>query len=299
MFKINKKELTRAIKSVKKETFLSLSNMLIMIITFFILGTFIHIIAITQTTIRELEGQAQLTVFFKDEFSEEGILSIQNEYINDERIESINYVSKQRAYEIFSEVNKDDPILFESIDANILPASLEIRTKNVLDLNQINDEFISRDGVEDIRYFKDIIDNFKTWSNIIYIAGFIILLVFIFISYSIILYTLKLTITSKGMELSILKLVGATDSYVKNPFLYQGMLFGFISSFISGLILMLVSTIMFFSGFLSQGIKLGFLYSITINPILFSFLVLLLLLLFGISLGYFGSYFAIKKYLKY
>lgn len=299
MTKFNKNEFKRAFKSIRKDTFLSLSNMFIMIVTFFILGVFIYIIAITQTTIRNLEQQAQLTIFFKDEFSEEGILSIQSDYIKDERIESINYVSKQQAYEIFTEVNKDEPILYESIDANILPASLEIRTKNINDLNQINDEFISLDGVEDIRYFKDIIDNFKFYSSIVYTSGFVIMLVFVFISYSIILYTLKSTISHKGMELSILKLVGATDSYVKNPFLYQGIIFGLISSSISGLFLILVSSLLFFSGTFVQGIKLGFLYGIVINPIVFSFIIFFILLFFGILLGYFGSYFAIKKYLKY
>ena len=273
--------------------------MFIMIVTFFILGVFIYVIAITQNTIRELESQAQLTVFFKDEFFEQGIIDLQNKYSADPRIESVTYVSKEQAYQIFSEVNKDDPVLFESIDASILPASLEIRTKNIQDLSQINDEFLSIDGVEDIRFFKDIIEQFKYWSNVIYISGFIIIAVFLFITYSIILYTLKSTISTKGMELSILKLVGASNSYVKNPFLYQGVIFGFISSTISGLFLILLSIVLYFNGIFTQGIKFGFLYGLAVNPILFSFIILIFLNIFGVILGYFGSYYAIKKYLKY
>lgn len=298
-FNFNQKAFARSMQNIKKETFLSMSNLLIMVVTFVFLGIFITLIAISQTAIRNLESQAQLTVFFKDDFSEANILALRDRYITDSRIDTINYVSKAQAFKIFSEVNKDEPVLLESISESILPASLEIKTKNIKDLTPLHNEFSSIDGVDDIRFFKDVVDRFKFWSNIVYIGGFVLIAVFVFISYSIILYTLKSTINAKGMELSVLKLVGASDEYVRDPFVYQGMIFGLISAGIAGLFIILLSLIAFFSGFFRKGILLGLLYGVSINPIVFAFLVCILLMIFGGLLGYFGSSSAIKKYLKY
>lgn len=295
----NIKILKRSFENIRKEKFLSFSNMFIMIITFLFLGVFIMVVAVSQTAIRSLESQAQVTVFFKDDFAENNIIALRDRYINDKRIDTMNYVSKADAFKIFSEINKDEPVLLESISVGILPASLEIRTKNIKDLTAIQNEFSSIDGVEDIRFFKDVVERFKFWSNIIYVGGFLIIATFVFISYSIILYTLKSTISAKGPELAVLKLVGASDQYVKKPFLYEGVLFGMLSALISGFILILIAVLLNYSGYFTKGIMLGLLYGFNINPVIFAVLVTFLLMLFGVILGYFGSSNAIKKYLKY
>ena len=299
MLSINRKTFKRTLDNIKKEKFLSLSNILVMIVTFLILGLFIILIVVSQTAVRYLESQAQVTVFFKDDFSQDSILSLRDKYSADPRIATINYVSKEDAFKIFSEINKDEPVLLESISENILPASLEIKAKNIKNLSPISEEFSSIDGVEDIRFFKDVIEKFKFWSRVLYIGGFILLGIFIFISYSVVFYTLKSTINIKGVELSILKLVGASDSYVKKPFVYQGMVFGLVSSGIAGILIIILSIIAFNAGFMKNGVLLGLVYGITINPILFAVILCFLLMLFGGLLGYFGSLVAVKKYLKY
>lgn len=299
MLKSHIKEVRRIIDNIKKEKFLSMSNILVMIVTFLVLGFLVIIISLTQTAIRNLESQAQITIFFKDDFSPENIISLRNTYASDARIDSVTYVSKEDAFKIFSEINKDEPVLLESISANILPASLEIKTKNIKNLSVIADEFSSIDGVEDIRFFKDVIEKFKFWSHVFYIGGFSLLAIFMFISYSVIMYTLKATINSKGIELSILKLVGASDTYVKNPFVYQGMVFGLLSSFIAGLIILIIAIVVSLFGIFQGGFLLGFVYGVSIHPILFSLVLMLLLMAFGGYLGYLGSSIAVKKYLKY
>lgn len=293
------KEIKRALDNIKKEKFLSLSNILVMTVTFLVLGMFVIVISLTQTAIRYLESQAQITVFFKDDFTQDNILTIKNKYEMDNRIDIINYVSKDEAFRIFSEINKDEPVLLESISASILPASLEIKTKNIKHLSTLAEEFIHLDGVEDVRFFKDVIEKFKFWSSVFYLGGFTLLAVFMFISYSIIMYTLKATINAKGVELSILKLVGASDTYVKNPFVYQGMMFGFISSGIAGILILLLSIVVTISGSLKNGILLGFIYGFSIHPIVFALVLSVLLMAFGGYLGYLGSSIAVKKYLKY
>ena len=118
----------KALKNIslllKRERLLVITNVLVITLTFLIIGSFITIFALTQTVLRRLEDQAQITVFFKDDFPEKNILSMQNTLKKDERVLEVTYVSKEAAFKIFTDLNKNEPVLLESLTASILPASL-------------------------------------------------------------------------------------------------------------------------------------------------------------------------------
>jgi cell division protein FtsX len=92
--------------------------------------------------------------------------------------------------------------------------------------------------------------------------------------------------------------VGATDHYVKDPLILQGVLFGGLAALVAGLLIGILTAILNLSGAFSGNLSLGFL-PITINQYLFSFIVVLLLVISGVALGYLGSTTAVKRYLKY
>lgn len=284
---------------LEKEKLMSVAHLLVMSITFLLLGLFINIIVLTQTSLKYLEEQAQITIFFKDEVTEGKILELKTSLEADERISGVEYVSKEEALRIFREINKDEPILLESVSASILPASLELKTKNIGKLQELSDEFRTVEGVEEVRFYKDVVSRFKTWSNIIYIVGFFLVAMFFVISYSVIVTALRTTIISRGQELEIMKLVGAKDSYVKNPFIYQGVFFGLVSSGIAGIVIILLGVGIGQWGIFAKGLSFGFIHGLYIHPIIFSVILAFILLISGFLLGYFGSSKAIKKYLDY
>lgn len=284
---------------IKREKLLSISNIVVMTITFLILGIFIFVVAISQTSLRYLEQQAQITLFFKDDFPEEKILEIKNRLENDTRISEVRYISKDDAFRIFTEINKDEPILLESISPNILPASLEIKSKDLSKLPDLADELSSVEGLEELRFFRDVVERFRFWSNIVYIVGFVLIGTFLLISYSVIIATLRTTINSKGVELEIMKLVGATDSYVKNPLILQGLFYGVTSSLIAGLVVLIMGGVMQKYNFLTDGIAFGFLTELSLSPLMFSVVLFFIMLFSGVLLGFLGSYTAVKRYLKY
>jgi len=150
-----------------------------------------------------------------------------------------------------------------------------------------------------VRFFEDIIDRFKFWSNVIYIIGFVLVAVFSLISYSVIIATLRTTIHSKGIELEIMKLVGASNAYVKNPLVYQGVFLGFVSSFIAGVAMVMIGVIMKLYNMFDYGLTFGFLPRLYIQPLVFSLLLFVFLIFSGCLLGLLGSYTAVKRYLKY
>jgi cell division transport system permease protein len=285
--------------NIKKEKLLSLSNIFVMTLTFILLGVFIHLVVLSQTAIRMLERQAQITIFFEDAFTEESILDYKGLLLADERILDATYVSKEDAFRIFVDLNKNEPVLLESISASILPASLEVKTKDIADLSLLASEFTAKEGVEEVRFFDDVIERFRYWSNVIYAVGFVLVVIFFVISYAVVLSTLRNTIHSRGVEWEILKLVGASDRYVKAPLIYQGVFFGGLSALIAGGVLMLISLSSDFFGIFPDGISIGFLNNLNMNSLVFSLILSLLLLVSGVVLGYVGSLSAIKKYLKY
>jgi len=305
LFRTKRKEhmkdryIKNTLNNIKREKLLSITNIFIMTMTFLILGIFITVVVISQSVLRTLEQQAQVTIFFKDDFSEDRILELKDKLSGDERIFNVNYVSKEDAYNIFREINKDDPILLESVTSSILPASLEVRAKDLSNLPKLADEFNQLDGVEEVRFFADVIGRFKKFSNIAYSVGFTLVFLFFVISYSVIISTLRTTINSKGTELAIMKLVGATNAYVKMPLIYQGIFYGVVSSFISGAVLVLTIFSMSHFNIVPSSFGLGFLPSVAMSPLLFSFILWFILVFSGVILGYLGSVFAVKRYLKY
>lgn len=283
----------------KREKFLVLSNIAILTITFFILGFFLSTIVALNTAVRALQEQAQITLFFKDDFPESEIISLKDKLSGDKRINKIEYVSKLQAYEIFMDVNKDEPILLEAISKDILPASLEIHANRLSDLTGLATEFDSIDGVEEIKFFRDIIDKFRYWSNVVYVLGIVLVGIFLSLSFAIVMSTLRISIASKGDEIEIMKLVGATDSYVKNPLVFQGVFFGVVSSIIASLFLIIAFTSLKFFGFFGIDYQLVLFGSFKVSSLVYLVILVLLLPLLGAILGYLGSHTAIKKYLKY
>lgn len=285
--------------NIKREKLMAITNVIVMSVTFLTLGVFISLIFFTQTAIKHLEEQAQITMFFEDGFSEQNILELKNKLENDRRVLKVEYISKNDALKIFMEINRNEPILLESISANILPASLEVKAKKISELKTLAEEYAKTDGVEEIKYFKDVVDKFNYWTKIIYISGIALLTVFFAISFSVIIVTIRLTIQSKGTELEILKLVGATDAYVKTPLIYQGVFFGLLSALISSFLLFLIFFLLQISKMFPSDTALFLLPNFKLSFLTFPILLTTLLTLAGFGLGYLGSITAVKKYLNY
>ena len=287
------------IGNVKTEKLLGVSNLIIMTVTFLLLGFFIDVVVMSQTAMKYLEDQAQITIFFKDDFSEENILKLKENILTNPKISDVKYVSKEDAFNLFKEVNKDEPVLLESITPNVLPARLEVKAKNIRDLASLTADYRKIDGVEEVRYFEDVVNRFRAWSTSIYVFGGVLVTLFLVISFSVVVTTLRTTIASKGKEFETMKLVGAPDSYVKKPLVYQGVFYGIFSSAIASVLMILIGFGISQLNVFSKGLTLGFLHGVYLHPLVESILLSVILVSCGWALGYFGSKTAIEKYLKY
>jgi len=234
-----------AFKNIWRDKGVSLAALLVTTLTFLVTSVFVLVVVASHLALDYLETKAQLTAFFKDEASEEDILSFKSQLEFLESVIEVSYTSKEQAMGIYMEDYKDEPALLESISANIFPASLDIRAVNIEDLEAINQTLRDNDLVEEVIYFQDVAENFKRVSNVVRQAGLGLVAIFVAITLLIILLAIGMSIAGKKEEIEIMRLVGASKWYIRLPFLIQGSFYGVAAVILSCLILLVAMPLVY------------------------------------------------------
>jgi len=278
---------------IRRHKWLTLTSLLVMTLTFFLTSLFVVAAVGSDKILRELEARPQITAYFQDDASEQEILAVKQELEATGLTLSVEYVSKEEALTIFMGLSQEDPALLEGISSNVLPASLEVKAKNLADLPKLAEALEQEPLLEDLQFYKDVVEKFRRLTETVRLVGLALVGTLSIISLLIILVTIGMAITSRGEEIEIMRLVGASNWQIRGPFLLQGALLGIISAVASValLYLLLPFLIPYISGAL-VGIPLP-----QTGP---AFLVGLLIgeAFFGALIGSFGSWIAVRKYLR-
>ncbi len=230
-------------RNVKRNKFLSLSTILVIIIVFTISSLFVISAIIARQGIQFYEKKAQVMVFFNRETSEEEIFKLRDKINNPELVEGIEYVSQEKAFELYKEDFKDEQDLIDTITADVLPPSLEIRANSIDDLSKIitdiTNEKEKNPFIDEIWYFQDVLDTVKAISRTIDYAVAIMIPVLLAIAFTLVVITIGFNVTLHKDEIEIMHLVGSDDSYIKWPFKLEGMFYGIIGGLISSLLILI------------------------------------------------------------
>lgn len=275
-----------------------------MSLTFFVAALFIVLALFSSSLLSYFETQPQITAFFKDSKTQKNIGELQTRLQKDPQIESLKYVSKEEALRIYKQDHQDEPLLLEMVTKEILPASLEIKAKNIEYLNEIAARMEKEAGVEDVIYQKDVVDKLLSWTRSIRAAGGLFLIVLAIETLLIVLIIIGMQIVGRRREITILQLIGASSWYISMPFLLQGSIYGILGGVLgwAASFGMLAYQAPFFESLLKGvgRLSLSFAPQFTIWP--FSTELMLLILastaLSGCLLGIFGSFIAVHRYLK-
>ncbi len=291
-----------AVRSLWRNKWLTVATVTVMTLTLFTVSVFVVLSVLVNSTIDTVKSRIDLEIYFDQDIAEDEILAIKNEIVIRNEVKDVTYISKKEALEIFKEQNKDDPALYETIteEDNPLPASLRIDLFQAEDLAEVNSLF--RGGkydslVEDTSYENNklIVQRLISIGNYIKKGGLILSLVFIIITLIVVLNTIRMTMFTRREEIEIMKLVGATNWYIRWPFVLEGAFYGLIS--------VIISLIVVFAGlkFLNPYINV-YLQEFSTNFYeylkLYSTQIVGLQFLISISLGVISSLIAIRKYLR-
>ena len=284
----------RALSNIKRNPLVNFVTISTISIAMLIFSTFIMITYNLSNIVSKFEDEVQVIAYLKDEYIPR-VNDIKDTILKMEGVEKVGFISKESALEKFrSSLGSNDKFL-DDIRDNPLPASFEIRLKkgfkNKAKLKEINDSLIALNVFDDTVYGQEWIENFNNFLNLIKMVGMAVASGFLLAAVFIISNTIKLTMYARRDEIEILRLVGATDDFIRGPFFIEGIIQGFLGAVISIILLYIIYLI-----FLAKIQVLSFM---GINPKDMPFLPigrLFLITIFSTLLGMFGSFLSLGDF---
>lgn len=256
-------------------------------------------------TIQAVNDRIDVAVFFKEFVPEADILVFKDKIDNVPGVKAINFVSQEQALKNYQSQNMMDQELQAIIgtDNNYLPASLEVKAINpdrieevvaqinVLDDNKIIAETTLKDN-------QNMINQLRKINRTVGVANVLLSFIFIIIALLIIFNTIRIAIFTRKEEIEIMKLVGATDWYIRWPFIIEGMVYGVVGA-IWAFAITLLGYLVLVSGVLNKYLSLGVSdLPITHSQILLFVELFVMQLVLGIIVGGISSLFSTKKHLR-
>ncbi len=281
---------------------LGLEVMFIMAIAVFLITSLFLFQGISDFLIKEVQEKVDVSVYFKETVREEEILSVErNLYKFSNEIESVEYISREKALENFIEKHKDEPIYLEALQEigyNPFLPSLNIKARDPSYYAPISN-YLNQDSlqgiIERVSFFqnKKVIDKLSSITanvkTVVISLSLILGLLAVLITFN----TIKLTIFTSKEEISTMQLVGASNWFIRGPFVIQGIFYGIISVLAVNLLFLIAFA------FFSYRLETFFLGFNLLNYFQMNFLSLLWIqIAFAGILAIFSTLLALHKYLK-
>jgi cell division transport system permease protein len=271
-------------------------------ITLFIVGLFLILIYDVQGILTSIKSQVEVAVYLKENVTDELKSYLENEIKSWNEISEVKYVSKEQALEKFKKENEGSEILKE-IQGNPLPASFELKLKSPEKVEQVALRFMDKsgnyiEGVDEVIYGQNYVQKLFSITAIAGTIAFLIIIVLLLAAIVLIFNTIRLSVHSRRKEIEVMKLVGATNWFVRLPFLFEGFFEGFVGSLISVIFLYFLSNYLLIRGEKAivdtMHIKdLAILGNNNIIVYIYAGLIIM-----GGLIGIFSSGFALKRYIK-
>lgn len=290
------RSISSAFKSVFRNLSLSIASLTCIIITLMIVSIAIIFSSNVNYSTKEIEKDLEMVVFVKSETTEEKVEEIENNLQVLPNVEQISYVDKETAKEEMKKENDTYKKIIEGWEEgeNPLDSYFIVKVKNIEDMSETAATIKNLEGVDTVNYVEDLVEKMVSTFQIIRNVLIVTVVALIFVTAFLISNTIKITIYSRRNEIDIMRLVGTSNTVIKLPFIFEGLFLGAFGSILP--ILVTIYSYVFLYD------KLG---GVLFHPLLpmmqpynFVFKVGLILLAIGSVVGMFGSYKAVRKYLK-
>lgn len=286
-----------------RNRWLSLASTLVMTLTLLIISIFVIMTMVINKTTDRIKSKMDITVYFNDSATTEEIADLQQKLAARADVSEVKYVSKEEALQIWNQTQKNQQIKdLITADENPLPRSLAIKATNPEKLIEI-DSYLSSDDFSSIIHKisyeenKIIIDKLLAITSFIKKLGWLFSGIFIIVSVLVILNTIRLAIFTRKSEIEIMRLVGASDRFIKMPFVIEGALYGIIACILA-FILMWLGVYIIIAPLVTQYLGTAVTENLKSFFISYIFYIIFLQFLVGIAVGVGCSLFSIRKYLK-
>jgi cell division transport system permease protein len=295
---------TEALSSFRRNWVMSLVAVITIYLSLLLVGVFVISGMLVNNIVDSVEQKVNVTIFLKNGAASADVQALQNMLLNDRaRVTGVDYVSKEQALQRFKEQMKESPEIVQQLENNPLPASLEISLKDAQLVKEVVAEIKADpnfpkiiaypdDPERDLKYGQQVIDKLFAFTHVIRIVESVFIGMLGLVSIVLIGNTIRLAIYARRREISIMRLVGASNWFIRTPFLLEGMLQSVIGA---GLAILTLLALQWFVmpkvevvlQFLHLGLSGAALAQVAVT-----------LLLSGVIIGLVGSSVALRRYLR-
>lgn len=285
--------LTTALTTIRRSPYQALTSILMVAVTFFVAYSFSIFVIGSKIVLNHFETQPQILAFFELDTEQSVIEKVSNEMKQKSYVSDVKIITQEDALKLYQKDNSDDPLLLELVTADILPASVEVSGADIESLAKIKEDLEKYSKVEDIEYQEDVITTLNNWISTIELTGLATIIVLASISFLIIMVIIAMKANAQKKKIQIMRMLGATKWYVKLPYMYEGIIYGFVGSLIGWFAMF--ATLLYLTP--SINYMLG---DITLlpAPLEFYFAHGVSGMILGMSLGSFASIFAVQRFIK-
>jgi cell division transport system permease protein len=239
----------------------------------------------------------EIRVFLKDDVTTEERESLERFIRKMDEVKSARYVSKEQALEDFKNMYKDQADMLKQIEGNPLPAEFKIRMKDPKFNRVVAKRLQSRpeistdsSGKKEIKFPEDVVNKVLRWTGAIQKVGLVVVVAFGIVAIALVSITIRMAIYSRRKEIGIMKLVGATNWFIRWPFIMEGIIEGFLGAVVGIIAAILIHAWLITKVELaaeSNLVSAGYLAVLSV-----------LLAVIGIIIGAVGSAFALRTYIE-
>ncbi len=279
----------------------TLGSIITIFLSLFIIGLFLMGGAVIQNVVQSVENEVSITAYVADEASESDIAAAQDYIRGLDGVASVSFTTKDQALEKFREMSSNAAIVDE-LGGNPLPASIDIELSDPQKVEEVAKQIESSDQFkkiadednpsESLKYGQRTVERLFSVTNYIRYIGLALIILLVFIALVFINNTIRLAIMARRKEIAIMRLVGASNGFIRGPFLMEGALHAIIGAALAIVSIELIRNL----ALPRLQASLAFL-PIDVAPNTFLFIYLILLVA-GLIIGLIGSMLAMRRYLK-
>jgi cell division transport system permease protein len=292
-----------SLTSFRRNWVMSLGAVITIYLSLLIVGVSVGGSMIASQIVQDVEEKVQIRVFLKDGAAPADLDALQAALENDARVKSVTYTTKEKALEEFAQTMSESPELVDQLETNPLPASFDVDLNTpqdviaVVEMIKAEPSFAAvadrpEDPEKSLKYGQQIVNRLFAFTRILRIVGVVFIVMLAVISLIFINNTIRLAIYSRRKEIGIMRLVGASNWFIRTPFMLEGVLQSLVGAALALLTL----------GLIQAFVMPKVVETVSFLPVSLSgtgaVQIALILVVGGILIGLAGSTFALRRYLK-
>lgn len=240
----------------------------------------------------------EIRVYLVEEITDEEVKSLQKYLTDMQEVKAAEFISKDDAMEEYKEMFADQKEMLEQIDGNPLPASFRVRMTDPKHNNLVASRLQERpeisvdaNGEKEIKNEKDVVDKVLRITSMVQKIGYVVVVAFCIVAIALVSITIRMAIYSRRKEIGIMKLVGATNWFIRWPFVMEGVIEGFTGSIVAIVVTVLLQSTLINKFADAAGIK-------SLVTTGYTAVLGLMLVAFGVLIGAIGSALALRKFME-